>query len=248
MEFAQGWGCVFVAQLGNCCQGTTEWGSRSLEQLWHPQGPSMSLSSCPPAGHTRDGRECWAFSLQLLQFLVHMAMLLHLRALQSLGTQVHFVIPTLLHITFLWGHWGIEQANKAHYPWVVMLNPNQARCTEQRNETYRKYFLLDAGVRLLRFILSHLFLMVICKSPAAVLWTSLKKCCQTSHSQLRSLPALLSPVVGRLHQWGRFSGNDVSQPSSLYGCAVLHLFSAVVVYELFSWELSIDIFACSFRC
>lgn len=125
-----------------------------------------------------------------------------------------------------------------------MLNPAQARCAEERNETRRRCFLLATGVRLHRFILRHLFLMVFCKSSTAMLWTSLKKNCQMSrsYSQLHSLPALTSPAVGRLHQCGWFSGNYVSQLSSVYSYVVFHLISAVVVYKLFSWELSTDIF------
>lgn len=144
---------------------------------------------------------------------------------------------------------GTAWEDLVHCTRVIMLNPVQVRCAEERNETRRICFLLAIGVRPHRFILRHLFLMVFCKSPIAMLWTSLKKYCQTSHShsQLHSLPALTSPVVGRLHQWGRFSGNYVSQPSSLYSCVVLRLISADVLYELFSWELSIDVFTCSFQ-
>lgn len=249
---------VLQTQLGYCCPEGLWWDQVRLCQpwdkwLWHPlalwAAPSLQVTAGITAAtvHSPDDS---AFALTWLTMHCN-----HLRHRHTFSPP-YFMPP---FATLVWGHWQRDGANNwgarsvledlIHCTWVIMLNPAQARRTEERNETHKRRFLLAVGVRLHRFILRHLFLMVFCKSPTAVLWRSLKKYYQTSrsHSQLHSLPALTSPVVGRLHQWRRFSGNYVSQPSSFYSYVVLHLISADVVYERFSWELSIDTFACSFH-
>lgn len=87
-----------------------------------------------------------------------------LRHRHTLFSPPYFVPP---FATLLWGHWQRDGANNwqasnvledlLHCTWVIMLNPAQARCAEERNESCRGCFLLAIGVRLHRFILGHLF-------------------------------------------------------------------------------------------
>lgn len=96
---------------------------------------------------------------------------------------------------------GVESGDLVHCTWNVQSSPTQMCRTQE--QTMMEMFPVEHRSQTAQvYPQVSLCNGVLKVSNCYAAKTSLKKSCQTpySHPQLRSLPALTSPVVGRLHQ------------------------------------------------